>query len=149
MPCAHWCIVADDDLAVGLRHVVPAAELDWKFSTSGGPGGQHANRSNTRAELKFDLASSHSFSEQERSLMLDQIRHADGVVTVVVDESRSQFRNRQLARKRLAEMLLASMIRPTPRRRTKPSRGQRQARLNQKRRTSEKKSLRKRPDYDK
>lgn len=141
--------MADEDLKVGLRHVVSAAELEWKFSTSGGPGGQHANRSNTRAELRFDLKTTSSFAEHERSLMLDQIRHADGIVAVVVDESRSQFRNRQLARKRLAEMLLTAMIRPTPRRRTKPSRSQRQRRLNEKKQRSEKKGLRKPPEYDK
>lgn len=141
--------MADEDLKVGLRHVVPAAELEWKFSTSGGPGGQHANRSNTRAELRFDLKTTSTFAEHERSLMLDQIRHADGIVAVVVDESRSQFRNRQLARKRLAEMLLTAMIRPTPRRRTKPSRSQRQRRLNEKKQRSEKKGLRKPPEYDK
>lgn len=141
--------MADEDLKVGLRHVVPAAELEWKFSTSGGPGGQHANRSNTRAELRFDLKTTSTFAEHERSLMLDQIRHADGIVAVVVDDSRSQFRNRQLARKRLAEMLLTAMIRPTPRRRTKPSRSQRQRRLNEKKQRSEKKGLRKPPEYDK
>jgi len=138
--------VADDDLTVDYRHVVPANELEWRFSTSGGPGGQHANRSNTRAELRFDLGSSVAFSDEDRTFMLERVRHADGIVVVIADNSRSQFRNRQLARKRLAAQLVESMVRPTPRRATKPSRRQKQARLNDKKRRSETKQLRKRPD---
>ena len=138
--------MADDDLTVGYRHVVPANELEWRFSTSGGPGGQHANRSNTRAELRFDLGSSVAFSDEDRTCMLERVRHVDGIVVVIADNSRSQFRNRQLARKRLAAQLVASMVRPTPRRTTKPSRRQKQARLNDKKRRSETKQLRKRPD---
>ncbi len=137
-----------DDLPVGDRHVIPAAELDWTFGPSGGPGGQHANRSNTRAELRYDLGRSAVFESDLQQTMLGQIDHADGVVVVVVGESRSQWRNRQLARRRLAERLLESMRRPIPRRATKPSRAARRRRLDDKRAQSEKKRLRRRPDVE-
>ena len=138
--------MADEDLSVDDRHVIPAAELEWRFSTSGGPGGQHANRSNTRAELRFDLGSSLVFTAEEQSQMLGEVRNTDGVINVVVDESRSQFRNRQIARRRLIELLQKSLIRPTPRRATKPSRRQRQARLTAKKHRAEVKKNRRTPE---
>lgn len=137
----------DDDLEVG-RHRIPAAELSWSFGPSGGPGGQHANRSNTRAELRYDLAGSAAFPPELRSWMLDRLgnRVVDGVVIVVADESRSQWRNRAMARKRLAEWLTEAMRRPTPRRRTKPTRSSQRARVDEKRARSEVKRLRRRPN---
>lgn len=138
--------MADDDLSMDGRYVIPASELEWKFSTSGGPGGQHANRSNTRAELRFDVRSSAVFTLEERTRILDQVRHSDGVVSVVVDESRSQFRNRQIARQRLVETLQTGLIRPTPRRPTKPSRRQKQSRLADKKRRAETKKNRRPPE---
>lgn len=136
-----------DDLPVGDRHVIPAAELDWTFGPSGGPGGQHANRSNTRAELRYDLGRSSVFESDLQQTMLGQIDHADGVVVVVVGESRSQWRNRQLARRRLAERLLESMRSTAERIPTKPSRASRRRRLDEKRRHAEKKARRRRPDW--
>ena len=88
-----------EDLSVDARHVIPSAELEWRFGPTGGPGGQHANRAHSRAELRFDLAASEVFESGLRRLMLRQTGHRDGVLTVIADESRSQFRNRQLARK--------------------------------------------------
>lgn len=137
-----------DDLTVG-RHVIPAAELEWDFSPSGGPGGQHANRSNTRATLRYDLASSEAFPPELREAMLSRLgsRAGDGVVRVTADESRSQWRNRSLARRRLAELLTEAMKRPARRRPTKPSRAAKRRRLEEKRAHGEKKRLRRPPDY--
>ena len=137
-----------EDLPVDARHVIPSAELEWRFGPTGGPGGQHANRAHSRAELRFDLAASEVFESGLRRLMLRQTGHRDGVLTVIADESRSQFRNRQLARKRLAQQLREAMIPPTPRKPTKPSRSQRQKRLDEKRQTSERKRLRRPPERD-
>lgn len=134
-----------DDLGVGA-YVIPERDLDWTFTTSGGPGGQHANRSNTRAEVRFDLGASEVFPRTVQERMLSATRHTNGIISVTVDESRSQFRNRQMARKRLAAMLEEAMIPPTPRRPTKPSRAARRRRLEAKRRQSEKKRFRQRPD---
>jgi ribosome-associated protein len=139
----------DADLQVG-RYAIPSSELTWSFGTSGGPGGQHANRSNTRAELRYDLAGSDVFPDSTRRLMLEQLgkRVVDGVVVVSADESRSQWRNRSIARKRLAEWLEDSMRRPTPRKKTRPTRASKRRRLENKRVQSEKKRLRRPPPPD-
>lgn len=132
----------DDDLDVG-DWTIPSAELDWRFTTSGGPGGQHANRSNTRAELVFDLASSEAFPPQIRDRMLTKL--GEPVVVVSVAESRSQFRNRMLARARLRQILLDAQKQPRRRKPTKPTRASRRRRLEDKRAHSEKKRLRREP----
>ena len=137
----------DEDLKITDRITIPAAELSWRFDTSGGPGGQHANRSATRAELVFDLVDSPAFDEASTALVLQRLgsRVAGGVVTVVVDDTRSQWRNRRLARRRMAD-LLAEALRPLPvRRKTRPSGGSVRRRLEAKRRRSETKELRRRP----
>jgi ribosome-associated protein len=137
----------DEDLEVG-RFRIPANELTWTFAPSGGPGGQHANRSNTRAELRFDLGGSEVFPEPERDHMIGRLgsRVVDGVVIVVADESRSQFRNRSIARKRLVEWLSEAMKSPTPRRATKPTRASKRRRVEVKRARSETKRMRQKPD---
>lgn len=137
-----------DDLAVGARHVIPARELEWTFGPSGGPGGQHANRSNTRAELRFDLGASEVFGPEVKERMLARLAHHGGVVTVIADESRSQYRNRSIARKRLAERLRSAMVPAPTRRATRPSRAQREKRLADKHRRSERKRLRRPPEQD-
>lgn len=135
------------DLVVDHRLTIPGAELEESFSPSGGPGGQHANRSSTRVTLTWDLAAS-----SVDSRLLERIRRGlgsaldGGRVQVTIGESRSQWRNRQLARRRLAE-LVGEALRPAPppRRRTRPTRGQRRSRLEDKRKRGETKRLRKRP----
>jgi ribosome-associated protein len=140
--------MSEDPLRVGGRVVIPAGELEWRFDPSGGPGGQHANRASTRAELRFDLARSPSVPDDLRHRMLERLgsRAPDGVVSVTVDESRSQWRNRSLAKRRLANLLRDATR--TPRRRipTTPSRRAKRRRLEQKRRRSEKKRLRRPPE---
>lgn len=132
----------DDDLEIGEWRI-PSAELEWRFSTSGGPGGQHANRSNTRADLIFDLASSEAFPAEIHRRLIDKIGPEPVVVSVA--ESRSQFRNRMLARARLRELLTESMKQPRKRRPTKPTRASKRRRLDDKRALSEKKDQRRPP----
>lgn len=132
----------DDDLEVG-EWTIPSAELEWRFSTSGGPGGQHANRSNTRADLIFDLAASEAFPDEIHRRLIDKI--GSDPVVVSVAESRSQFRNRMLARARLREILTESMKQPRKRRPTKPTRASRRKRLEDKRALSDKKDQRRAP----
>lgn len=135
----------DDDLDVG-SWTIPAAELEWRFTTSGGPGGQHANRSNTRAELVFDLAASEAFPPDVADRMRRRL-DAD-VVVVTAGDSRSQYRNRMLARARLRERLLDAMKQARPRRPTRPSGASRRRRLETKRSRGETKRLRRRPDAE-
>ncbi len=135
----------DDDLEIGDWRI-PSGDLEWRFSTSGGPGGQHANRSNTRADLVFDVASSDAFPDAVRQRLLSRL--GNDPVVVSVSESRSQFRNRMLARARLRHLLLEAMQEPKQRRPTKPSGAARRRRLDEKRARGEKKRLRRRPPPD-
>lgn len=113
----------DEPLRLAPGVVIPAAELRWHFEPAGGPGGQHANRSATRAELIFDLAGSPSLPDELRTRLLERLggRAPGGVIRVSADESRSQWRNRQAARRRLAEMLEGALRVPRPRRPTRPT----------------------------
>lgn len=127
---------------------IPAAELSWRFDPSGGPGGQHANRSSTRVVLSFDLGASPSVPDALRALMLDRLggRVRHGVVTVIVDESRSQWRNRAIARRRLARLLRTAAHRQAVRHPTRPTAAARRRRLEAKRRRGAQKRLRRPPE---
>jgi ribosome-associated protein len=135
-----------DDLVVDHRLTIPASELAETFSTSGGPGGQHANRAASRVTLTWDLDGSAIDPTLLRRVRRG-IEQESGRVAVTVDESRSQWRNRQLARRRLAELVTEALRPPAPARRpTRPSRSKRRARLRDKRMRGETKRLRRRPE---
>jgi ribosome-associated protein len=135
----------EDAIRVAEGTEIPVEEIEFRASRSSGPGGQHANVTASRIEAVFDVGSSQSLSEQQRA----QLRRKLGDrVTAVAQDARSQARNRELALERLREKLEAGLRRPKPRRPTKPSRAARQRRLDQKRRTSERKAQRRRPTDD-
>ena len=138
------------DLPVTETITIPEAELVWRFAPSGGPGGQHANRSATRAELSFDLKASSVFDDQTKQRMLARLgnRAAGGTVSVREDSSRSQWRNRQMARKRLVRLLGDAMRVEQPRRPTRPTRNARRKRLEDKKRRGDTKRLRRRPEKE-
>jgi ribosome-associated protein len=140
----------DDNLPVTDDLVIPAGELSWRFDSAGGPGGQHANKAATRAELSFDLGRSGAVDDRTRQRMLSRLgsRAQAGVVVVTVDDTRSQWRNRQLARRRLAELLRDSARRVKSRRPTRPTSASRRNRVEAKRRRSATKRLRRRPEID-
>jgi ribosome-associated protein len=132
-------------LVVSRKLVVPANELRWRFSRSGGPGGQSVNTSDSRVALSVDVARSAAFSPllRERALARLGDRLVDGVLTVTASEHRSQLRNREAALSRMAEELRTSIAAPAAaRRRTKPSRAARERRLADKRRRGDVKRLR-------
>jgi ribosome-associated protein len=132
-----------DELQISRSCRIPVSEIEWRFSASGGPGGQHANRSNTRVEARFDVGASLALSDSQRRRLRSKL---GDVVSVVVDDERSQTRNRTIALERLQERLAAALVVPKLRRPTKPSRGAKRRRLEHKRQHSEKKKLRRRPD---
>ena len=137
-----------DDLRINDTLSIPADELEWTFSPSGGPGGQHANRSSTRAELRFDAAASRAFDEVTRRTVLRKI-DPDTVMSVTADETRSQWRNRQMAARRLADRIRDALKPdPPPRRPTKPSRSARRRRVDEKRSRSRTKTLRRAPGVE-
>jgi ribosome-associated protein len=129
--------------------LIPERELGWRFSRSGGPGGQGVNTTDSRVELLFDVAASTTLTEQQRARVLQRLsnRLVDGVLTVVASEYRSQLRNREAARARLAAMLRAALAPDPPARRpTRPSRAARERRLADKRRRMLIKRLRRTTD---
>ena len=128
--------------------VVPEAELVERFSRSSGPGGQGVNTTDSRVELRWDLAHSAALTDAQRSLVLDRLaeRVVDGELVLVAAEHRSQLRNRQAARARLAALLADAFEPPSPARRpTRPSRAARQRRVEDKRRRGDVKAGRRRP----
>ncbi|MGH9225767.1 MAG: alternative ribosome rescue aminoacyl-tRNA hydrolase ArfB [Acidimicrobiales bacterium] len=132
-----------DVLKVSRSCEIPLDELEWRFSGSGGPGGQHANTANTRAEVRFDVAVSPSLGPRQRARLLDKL---GPVVRVVASDERSQARNRDLALQRLAARLNEALKVDRPRVATRPSKGAKAARLQHKRRRSEVKRQRARPE---
>jgi len=118
---------------------VPVSELQFRFGPSGGPGGQHANKVNTRVELRFDVAGSAALGPRQRARVIERIGPE---LRVVADDERSQFRNRQLATERFRERLAAALRVDTPRRPTRPTRASKERRLDAKRRRSERKRSR-------
>lgn len=131
---------------VGLE--IPESELQWRFSRSSGPGGQHVNTTDSRVELTFDVVNSSVLSDVERRRALERLaeRLVDGCLTVTASQYRSQYRNRQAARERLVQVLSKAVATPAPKRRpTKPSRGSQRRRLEAKRQRSELKKLRRDP----
>jgi ribosome-associated protein len=128
-----------DRLQVTRSVAIPLDELEWRFTTSGGPGGQHANRSSTRVEVRFDVASSPSLGPRQRARLLDRL---GPVVRAASGESRSQARNRAMALERLAARLAGGLAVPRTRVATKPTAGAAARRLEEKRRRSELKKRR-------
>lgn len=123
---------------------IPVSELQFRFSPSGGPGGQHANKVATRVELRFDVAGSPSLGPHQRARILDRLGPE---VRVVADDERSQLRNRQLAVERFRERLATALRVEKTRRPTRPTKGAKERRLADKRHLSERKRAR-RPDHD-
>lgn len=125
-------------------YVIPDSDLTWRFSRASGPGGQNVNTTDTRVQLSFDLAGSDAFPDKLKQRMLARL---GGQVVVAATEHRSQLRNRRAAEERLGRLLQEAM-RPPPARRvpTKPSKGSKQRRIQQKKRHGEIKRLRRRPE---
>jgi len=129
-------------LEVSPECAIDLSEVTVRFSPSGGPGGQHANRSNTRVDLRFDVAGSPSLDEAQRHRI--QARVGDEI-RVVADDERSQLRNRSIALERLRARLAAALREERRRRPTRPSRAAKARRLDAKRRQAERKRDRRRP----
>ncbi|HXQ75662.1 MAG TPA: alternative ribosome rescue aminoacyl-tRNA hydrolase ArfB [Acidimicrobiales bacterium] len=116
--------------------VIPLEELLWRFTTSGGPGGQHANKTSSRAEVRFDVESSPSLGPRQRARLLERL---GPTVRVSVGEERSQSRNREVALRRLAARLAEGLRSERPRVPTRPTQGSKIRRLEDKRRQSARK----------
>src|SRR5690242_13838350 len=132
-------------LRVTRSCAIPLDELEWRFTGSGGPGGQHANTSNTRVELRFDIEQSRALGPRQRDRLLSRF---GPTVRVVASERRSQAQNRALALDRLRARLADALRVQRTRVATKPTSASRERRVTDKRHQSERKRARQRPSED-
>ena len=137
----------------GLPHglVIGEDELRERFSRSSGPGGQGVNTTDSRVELSWDAANSTALTDAQRDRVLSRLGHrlVDGVITIAASEQRSQLRNREAARARLAALLLDALEPPgPPRRATRPSRSARDRRIESKKKRGSLKAQRRTPPPD-
>ena len=132
----------DDRLVVNSELAIPLAEIELRASRSSGPGGQHANVTASRIEAVFDVEASEALTAEQRQRLRERLGDR---VTAVAQDARSQKRNRELALARLRVKLEQGVRRPKRRRPTRPSRAARERRLEQKKRTSRRKDLRRKP----
>jgi ribosome-associated protein len=123
---------------------IPESELDERFETSGGPGGQHANRAETSVTLRFAVGLSSLPDEIRERLSL----RLGPIVEVTASDTRSQWRNREIARERLVDLLEKGLVERKPRKKTKPSRRARERRLAEKKARAELKKSRRPPEAD-
>ena len=124
---------------------LPRAELAYRASRSGGPGGQHVNTSSTRVELVWNVAASPSLSAAQRERIEHKLANrinAEGELLLAESGSRSQHRNREAVTERLVELLREALHVPKRRRKTRPPRASRERRLRSKKHRSEIKRLR-------
>ena len=122
---------------------LPVSEIELRFSRSSGPGGQHAQKSETRVEATLDVEASSALSPAQKVRV---VRKAGPILRAIAQDERSQARNRELAIERLVETLREALRVQRRRRPTKPTAASRERRLEQKRRRSETKQLRRRPE---
>jgi len=137
------------DLRVRGSVVIPESELSWRFSRSSGPGGQGVNTTDSRVELRYDVARSAALGPTQRARALERLagRLVDGVLSVTASEHRSQLRNREAAERRLVEELATAIAPPPrPRRPTRPTKAAAERRMAAKRKRSELKRLRRSDD---
>jgi ribosome-associated protein len=124
---------------------LPRAELGYRASRSGGPGGQHVNTSSTRIELLWDVGATPSLSEEQRARVMERLANrinSEGVLQLASSEHRSQAQNREAVTARFAEMLAAALVVPKKRRRTRIPRAAKEARLEAKKQRARTKRMR-------
>jgi ribosome-associated protein len=131
-----------DELKIDDGLAIPLAEIELRTSRSSGPGGQHANVTASRVEAVFDVTASRALDEAQRRRLLERL---GPVITAVAQDARGQARNRELALRRLADRVATGLRVPRRRTPTRPTAASRERRLEQKRRTSERKAGRRPP----
>ncbi|HAQ22485.1 MAG TPA: aminoacyl-tRNA hydrolase [Acidimicrobiaceae bacterium] len=130
---------SDRVITAGPGCCVPAEEIRWSFGPSGGPGGQHANRANTRVEAELDLTVVRGIDEDVRVRLVTRL---GSTIRVTVDRYRSQARNRERALGEIEKRIRDALVEPTLRRATRPARGANERRLETKRRRGARKAER-------
>jgi ribosome-associated protein len=134
--------MAAESIRVTRSVSIPRAEIELRFSRSSGPGGQHAQKADTRVEAVFDVERSSALSDAQKRRVIGK---AGPVLRAVAQDERSQWRNRELATERLVAELREALRVPRPRHKTKPTKASVERRLEGKRRRSDVKRLRRPP----
>jgi ribosome-associated protein len=136
-------VMPRESIQVTSRLAIPLEEVELRYSRSSGPGGQHAQKTETRVEAVFDVARSATLSEAQKRRLTARV---GPVIRAVAQDERSQSRNRELALERLAAAIRAGVRVPRKRRPTKPTAASRERRLEEKKRRASVKRLRQPPD---
>ncbi|HWG33692.1 MAG TPA: alternative ribosome rescue aminoacyl-tRNA hydrolase ArfB [Gemmatimonadaceae bacterium] len=132
-------------LRVNDRLAIPRAELGVRATRASGAGGQHVNKTSTRVEITWNVTASQALSDDDRARLITRLASRlsdEGELRVVASDTRSQRQNRELAETRLADVVRRALVIPRARKKTRPSRAAKQARLDDKRKLSEKKRVR-------
>ena len=123
---------------------IPSTDVKYRYSRSGGPGGQHVNTSDTKVTLSYDVSNSAEINEalgetkfNKFLLRLKNHLNKDGILQLSCQETRSQLRNKEIAIDQFVKLIKQALIEPKPRKKTKPSRAAKQRRLNDKKKRSE------------
>src|SRR5688500_9977888 len=130
----------DDDVVVNAEVTIPRAELTYRATRAGGPGGQHVNTSSTKVELSWDVSASPSITDEQRARIAEKLATRiaeDGVLRLTSAGSRSQHQNKEDVTERFGKMIAHALHKPKPRRKTKPSRAAKEARRKSKKHRSE------------
>ncbi|MEX2285137.1 MAG: alternative ribosome rescue aminoacyl-tRNA hydrolase ArfB [Gemmatimonadota bacterium] len=141
----------DDAIEVNAALSIPRAELDYRATRSGGPGGQHVNTSSTRIELTWNVATSPALDDLQRVRIMEKLANRiddRGVLRLTSSGSRSQLQNREDVTERFGRLIAQALHVPKPRKKTKPSRASKEARLQSKKRRSHTKKQRRSVDGD-
>ena len=146
---------ADLETGEGIRVndslLIPRGELEIRASRSYGAGGQHVNKTSSRIEISWNIASSKAVTDQQRDRLLVQLASRlsdDGAIRIVASDTRSQLRNREAAERRLGDTIAKALVVPKKRKPTRRPRAADEARLTEKKKHSERKRERKRPITD-
>jgi ribosome-associated protein len=140
-------MTADGPIPINARLAIPRDELELKATRSGGPGGQHVNTSSTRIELVWNVATSPSLWEDERTRLLEKLAHrldGEGQLRIVAQGERSQLQNREAAIARFAEVVAKALVVPKRRKATRPTKASKEKRLQGKKQRGELKRERRR-----
>lgn len=139
------------DVKVSRSVTIPSSEIRFRYSRSGGPGGQHANKTSTKVELSWNAARSDALGPRQRARVMERLRtrlDADGTLRLSSDTHRSQLRNKEEVLDRLVRLVRDGLRISKQRVATKPTKSATERRLSAKRRRSELKRDRRRPSDD-
>jgi ribosome-associated protein len=135
-------VIPRESIQVTPRLAIPLEEVELRYSRSSGPGGQHAQKTETRVEAVFDVARSTTLSDAQKKRLIGRV---GPVVRAIAQDERSRWRNRELALERLGEAIRAGIRVPRRRRPTKPTAAARERRLEEKKKRARVKRLRRPP----